>query len=997
MEEREALLTQLATVPALAEMVATYREQCLEKTPLSSDGLDRVEAMNRLYQFFSLHYQEGDFIVERRYGPEGSRYVQSRGDDTEFRWATEGMYYIKSGDIFTDYPVQLGGWTIIFSVEPETLLKTRAQLKPSDKAHYELDCVQADQSRQVRVVLKYLKGAQTDKQKNGIVEAIQDATRGDATDIKRWLNRYIARNQSDFFIHAGLKKQMAADLDIFIATTVLDVRQLLAGGDVAARMVTVGRVVRTVGERIIAFLASLEDFQKSLWEKVKLVFATRYVITLDRIEKHASDWLDRNVYRIIAAQREEWRDLGLGEYGDADACRRQPQVRSGGKRSRSGQLALDIQTPKHAEPFLPLPIDTANFDEDFKWSLLDAVTASVGLDEALDGTAVHSDNWQALNTFQTKYHQQVKCIYIDPPYNTKSSCIPYKNGYRHASFAAMMENRLERMRWLTPMDGAIFVSIDKTERTLVEQVMNGVFGQNNRVEELIWAMNTNNSQAPNYSTNHEYVLVYARHRPTVEQDRNMFREPKPGYEEVMALVEELNPGFPPIREVEAALRGLYEQHKIAYREDVESQGLDWEDEKDNDPWRGLFNYKFAEYRDAEGKLVTENEARAVQAKIWIWQEGDMSMPASKQSDTTAMPEHPNWRYYSPTHPVTNKPCPQPKSGWKFPLKNGSDDTDRRCFQSLDEDHRIAWGKDEKKLPRLKRMLHEVSNNVGKSVFRDYSDGEKQTSALFSKSGVFLAPKHSSFVSRFILQGSGEKDMILDCFGGSGSTAHAVMDVNRLEKSRRKFLTVEVNRYFETLIVPRLKKVAAATAWGSGQAKAVDGPGLFMRIQSLEQYEDTLENLDVPPDPRLERFPLLPDPAFTLRYRLDRASKKVYCGVERFLTPFGYRLKRAVTAGPAEPRDVDLVESLVYLLGLDVDRMYREEQGAVILGRDLLGIPTALFFRDCRSPDSQAWLQNKLQDHPAERLLTNDPAALSFDGCERFEAIEAIFAQQFRPN
>lgn len=193
------------------------------------------------------------------------------------------------------------------------------------------------------------------------------------------------------------------------------------------------------------------------------------------------------------------------------------------------------------------------------------------------------------------------------------------------------------------------------------------------------------------------------------------------------------------------------------------------------------------------------------------------------------------------------------------------------------------------------------------------------------------------------------------------------------------------------------KVAAATAWGSGQAKAVDGPGLFMRVQSLEQYEDTLENLDVPPDPSLERFPLLPDPAFTLRYRLDRASKKIYCIVDCFLTPFGYRLKRAVTAGPAESRDVDLVESLVYLLGVDVDRMYREEQGAVVLGRDRLGTPTALFFRDCRSPDSQAWLQNKLRDHPAERALTNDPAALSFDGCERFEAIEAIFAQQFRPN
>ena len=50
--------------------------------------------------------------------------------------------------------------------------------------------------------------------------------------------------------------------------------------------------------------------------------------------------------------------------------------------------------------------------------------------------------------------------------------------------------------------------------------------------------------------------------------------------------------------------------------------------------------------------------------------------------------------------------------------------------------------DENKVPRLKRMLHEVETNIGKSVFHDYSDGEKQTSAMFGKSGLFLAPKHS---------------------------------------------------------------------------------------------------------------------------------------------------------------------------------------------------------------------------------------------------------------
>ena len=132
---------------------------------------DRAEVLNRLYQFFSRHYQDGDFIVERRYGKGGARYVKSTGEDTEFHWATEDMYYIKSGDIFTDFPVRLAnGQRILFTVEPESLQATRAALKPNDKAHYELD-TETKEGEVIKLSLKYLKGAQTEKQKDDIVTA----------------------------------------------------------------------------------------------------------------------------------------------------------------------------------------------------------------------------------------------------------------------------------------------------------------------------------------------------------------------------------------------------------------------------------------------------------------------------------------------------------------------------------------------------------------------------------------------------------------------------------------------------------------------------------------------------------------------------------------------------------------------------------------------------------------------------------------------------------
>jgi adenine-specific DNA-methyltransferase len=310
------------------------------------------------------------------------------------------------------------------------------------------------------------------------------------------------------------------------------------------------------------------------------------------------------------------------------------------------------------------------------------------------------------------------------------------------------------------------------------------------------------------------------------------------------------------------------------------------------------------------------------------------------------------------------------------------------------DHRLAFGPDETKVPQQKRMLHEVETNVAKSVFADYSDGEKQTTAMFGKAGLFLAPKHTNFVSRFITQGTKTDSYVVDCFGGSGSSAHAVIELNRIEKSSRKFITVEVNRYFDTLIVPRLIKAGCSSRWSNGQALELNGAGLFMRIQVLEQYEDTLVNLEFEPDPGEPSFLTFDNPALALRYRLRQVSRELYCGIEHFTTPFAYELKRALGGEEALPSEVDLVETLPYLLGMAVSRLYREPQGIVLLGQDRRSRTISIFFRDGVNPETRDWLIAKLDQHPADRVFTNDPASLNFEGSDRLEAIEAIFAMQF---
>ena len=108
----------------------------------------------------------------------------------------------------------------------------------------------------------------------------------------------------------------------------------------------------------------------------------------------------------------------------------------------------------------------------------------------------------------------------------------------------------------------------------------------------------------------------------------------------------------------------------------------------------------------------------------------------------------------------------------------------------------------------------------------------------------------------------------------------------------------------------------------------------------------------------------------------------------------YQLKRADKGGAAQPCEVDLVESLPYLLGMDVTRLYREAQGVVLLGRNRRSQSLAVFFRDGAVEGSADWVKEKMAQHPADRSYTNDPAGLSFEGCDHLEAIESVFALQF---
>ena len=283
-----------------------------------------------------------------------------------------------------------------------------------------------------------------------------------------------------------------------------------------------------------------------------------------------------------------------------------------------------------------------------------------------------------------------------------------------------------------------------------------------------------------------------------------------------------------------------------------------------------------------------------------------------------------------------------------------------------------------------------------SKFSATEHGTGVLKKLFKQHDAFSYPKSVYAVEESLkVSGATEDDaLVIDFFAGSGTTAHAVLQMNATSDTNTRFLVVEVNKYFEAVTLPRIKKVSASLDWDGGAAQKITGPGAFVRVQSLEQYDDTLESLDAGINEGESGELLFQDPAFALRYRLDKTSRAMYCGVDHFSSPYGYQLKRAEGGGEARPCEVDLVESIPYLLGMDVNRLYRESQGVVMQGRNRRGQSVAVFFRDCTADDSAQWVAGKLAQHPADRVYTNDPASLSFEGCDSLEAIETVFAAQF---
>ena len=255
-----------------------------------------------------------------------------------------------------------------------------------------------------------------------------------------------------------------------------------------------------------------------------------------------------------------------------------------------------------------------------------------------------------------------------------------------------------------------------------------------------------------------------------------------------------------------------------------------------------------------------------------------------------------------------------------------------------------------------------------SVLDNHGNSEKASSLLndelFGVSELFNNPKPIELVSFFTKITSNQSDTILDYFAGSGTTAHAVINLNREDGGKRKYILVEQGEYFDTVLKPRVQKVIYSENWKDGKPQAdkdgdLHGVPQIVKVLQLESYEDTLNNLSL--NRQDDVFDHLREAAqedYLLRYMLTHESRDSLLSTDDFKHPFAYRLNIATSsAGSYESRVIDLVETFNYLLGISVQavddqRHDPRRQFVFIKGRLPNGENCLIIWRDCERWDYQ---------------------------------------------
>ncbi len=1032
-----------------------------------------------LYKFFSRYYEDGDFISTRYHtretGSMAKPYaVPYGGEEVMLHWANADQYYIKTAENFNNYTFDLAKAKVFDAlsheerilagipdhalmvhfkvVEAEEGEHGNIKADPNKKREFfparkepvalntageleirfeyrqpeESDAISAEEEARVkarfeaknkgdvsllvmteRILAACRELRQCFEAGGGRVEHLDEFLTAMEypcpTDtvkkrvlLTRYLYQYTARNTSDYFIHKDLRGFLRREMDFYIKNEIMNLDDI-ENSDVAAveNYLVLLKMFRRIAGKLIDFLGQLEDFQKKLWLKKKFVVQCDCCITLDRVPKTFYPEIIRNL-----KQWQEWEKLGFLttrcddqfslEYTKRPITRltiQFPNVQNPFFISLNDPDQLLIMNNSGMKEWIPgtsqvlskriteqeffsqcpyLMVDTRFFSEDFKARLFASIP---DFDEQCDGVLIHSENFQALNLMRERYREQVKCIYIDPPYNTGSDGFIYRDNYQHSCWMSMIADRIAQGLAFSKIDGAILASIDEIEQVNLRKLFDASWGNENYIIDFVWAAGRKNDSRL-VSISHEYMICYARSKQYLNDNKIEWRQRKKGLDAIYAQYNKLK-----------------KKYKNDYDQITKELKKWYKELPESDPAKMNKHYCVV---DARGIYFPDN----------------ISWPGGGGPK------------YDVLHPVTGKPVKIPSRGWMTP--------DPLKMKQWIKDDLVHFGEDENSVPCIKSYLKDREYQAPYSVF--YQDGRAATKRLRNLLGNdnFDFPKDENVIADIISTWTASNDLYFDFFAGSGTTGHAVINLNREDGGKRKYILVEMGDHFDTVLKPRLEKVVFANDWKDGKPQSAgpraarkdskkilgldigtdqlgfalmeegeltdsgvvnlsnpfNGVSHCFKYMRLESYEDTLNNLTLPEESAAEKMPPTLREDYMLHYLLDTETRDSLLNIRDFANPFGgYQLNIKQPASEASvPTRVDLMETFHYLIGLRVQQYYTIQSYRAEFRRSA----------DPELPDNGAGQRTRLE--LAARPDLND------DGPWRFRKIEGwIPANPLTPN
>ena len=427
-------------------------------------------------------------------------------------------------------------------------------------------------------------------------------------------------------------------------------------------------------------------------------------------------------------------------------------------------LPIDEKVNGYGLNFVGRNFARAKYAQKTEKELLLNTTLSKNIDTT-ENLVLKGDNLDSLKILKSHYSGLIKCIYIDPPYNTDKDEFVYPDKFdkeeaevlgmanlsegdfermdfsfktkkSHNGWLAFIYPRLLLARDLLSKEGVIFISIDDNEQANLKLLCDDIFGEENLVGNIVWNNVTDNNPS-NIAVEHEYILCYSKDKT------NLTPFWKSSISDVKDLLVNIGTEFTNSYQIQEELQAAYSK---------------WFREHKNQLWP-LENYKFI---DKDG--------------IYSGERGVHN------------PGKEGYRY-DIIHPITKKPCKQPLMGYRFPEDS---------MKKMIDDRRIIFGDNEDKLVEIKVYAKEYLQKLSSVLQLDGRTGTNEVKELFpTVKKVFTNPKTIKLIKDLISYSCNQNDVILDFFAGSGTTGHAVMQLNAEDNGNRKFIICQKDEPIDT--------------------------------------------------------------------------------------------------------------------------------------------------------------------------------------------------------